>query len=216
VGAILSLADRLDSQAGIFLLGLVPTGSRDPYALRRSVQGACRILVERGVGVSLPGLLRAAVAAYAAHGTLKEAVAPDAALRTLLEFWRGRQEFLAAEAGFPVDVVRAALGAGDADPADARRRMEAVRDFRKTPGFEDLAAAHKRMRNILAGQKEPATAVDPAALKEPAERALGERIRETGPRVAALAKAGDYTGALRAIAALRDPVDRFFTDVMVL
>ena len=216
VGAILSLADRLDTQAGIFLLGLVPTGSRDPYALRRSVQGACRILVERGVGVSLPNLMTAAIAAYAAAGTVKDAVPPDEALRTLLEFWRGRQEFLAAEAGFPVDVVRAALGAGDADPADARRRMEAVRDFRKTPGFEDLAAAHKRMRNILAGQKETETPFDPAGLKEPAERALADRLREAQPLVASAAAARDYAGALGRIAALREPVDRFFGDVMVL
>ena len=215
VGAVVSLADRLDTQAGIFLLGLVPTGSRDPYALRRSVQGACRILVERGVRVALPDLLRAAIAAYPS-GTIKDAVAPDAALRTLLEFWRGRQEFLAAEAGFPVDVVRAALGAGDGDPADARRRMEAVRDFRKTPGFDDLAAAHKRIRNILAGQKDPEAPFDPAGLKEAAERALADRIREARPLVAAAAGAGDYAAALRAIAALREPVDRFFTDVMVL
>ena len=215
VGAVVSLADRLDTQAGIFLLGLVPTGSRDPYALRRSVQGACRILVERGVRVALRDLLRDAVAAYPA-GTIKDAVAPDEALRTLLEFWRGRQEFLAAEAGFPLDVVRAALGAADGDPADARRRMEAVRDFRKTPGFEDLAASHKRIRNILAGQKEPEARFDPAGLREPAERTLHDRIREAGPRVAAAARAGDYAAALGAIAALRDPVDRFFTDVMVL
>jgi len=215
VGAILSLADRLDTQAGIFLLGLVPTGSRDPYALRRSVQGACRILVERGVSVALPDLLGSAIAAYPA-ASLKDAVAPEEALRTLLEFWRGRQEFLAAEAGFPVDVVRAALGAGDGDPADARRRMEAVRDFRKTPGFDDLAAAHKRIRNILAGQKEPEERFDPAGLKEAAERLLAERIQDTRPLVAAAAGAGDYAGALRRIAALREPVDRFFGDVMVL
>jgi len=215
LGAILSLADRLDTQAGIFLLGLLPTGSRDPYALRRSVQGACRILIERGVRVSLPAVLRGAVDAYATLG-IRDAAAPEEATRTLLEFWRGRQEFLAAEAGYPVDIVRAALGASDGDPAEARRRMEAVRAFRPTPGFDDLAAAHKRMRNILAGQKDPETAFDPKHLREPAERGLAERLAGARPLVQAAVASGDHAAALKQIAALREPVDRFFGEVMVL
>jgi glycyl-tRNA synthetase beta chain len=215
LGALLALADRIDTQAGIFLLGLVPTGSRDPYALRRSVQGACRILIERGVRVSLPETLQRAIAAYAGMD-IKDAVAPAEALSTLLEFWRGRQEFLAAEAGFAVDVVRAALGAGDGDPAEARRRMEAVRAFRPTPGFDDLAAAHKRLRNILAGQKDAAVPFEAARLKEPAERGLAERLGAVRPAVQAAVARGDHAAALGQIASLREPVDRFFGEVMVL
>jgi glycyl-tRNA synthetase beta chain len=214
-GALLALADRIDTQAGIFLLGLVPTGSRDPYALRRSVQGACRILIERGVRVSLSDTLKRAIDAYAGVA-IREAVAPAEALATLLEFWRGRQEFLAAEAGFAVDVVRAALGAGDGDPAEARRRMEAVRAFRPTPGFDDLAAAHKRLRNILAGQKDPAAPFDPAQLKEPAEQGLAQRLGAVRPVVQAAVARGDHAAALGQIASLREPVDRFFGEVMVL
>ncbi|HET8947513.1 MAG TPA: glycine--tRNA ligase subunit beta, partial [Candidatus Polarisedimenticolia bacterium] len=214
-GALLALADRIDTQAGIFLLGLVPTGSRDPYALRRSVQGACRILIERGVRVSLAETLRRAIDAYGGMD-IKDAVPPGDALATLLEFWRGRQEFLAAEAGFAVDVVRAVLGAGDGDPAEARRRMEAVRAFRPTPGFDDLAAAHKRLRNILAGQKDPAAPFDAARLQEPAERGLAERLGAVRPVVQAAVARGDHAAALLQIASLREPVDRFFGEVMVL
>ena len=215
LGSLLSLADRLDTQAGIFLLGLVPTGSRDPYALRRSVQGACRILIERGVRLALPRVLESALEAYSGMG-IKDAVPAPRALAALLEFWRGRQEFLASEAGYPVDIVRAALGAADSDPAEARRRMEAVRAFRPTPGFEDLAAAHKRMRNILAGQKDPETPFDAKHLREPAERGLAERLAGARPLVQGAVAAGDHAAALAHIAALREPVDRFFGEVMVM
>jgi glycyl-tRNA synthetase beta chain len=211
-GAIVSLADRFDTQAGIFLLGLVPTGSRDPYALRRSVQGACRILIEREVPLSLRTFLGAALEAYTG---VPGAVPVEQALATLLEFYAGRQEYLGAEAGIRMDVVRAALAAGSDDPCDARRRMTAVDAFRDTAGFDDLAAAHKRIKNILAGQAANA-AFDPARLKEAAERALGERLLAARPTIEAATRARDYTRALAAMAALREPLDRFFTEVMVL
>ncbi|HUD71544.1 MAG TPA: glycine--tRNA ligase subunit beta [Dongiaceae bacterium] len=211
-GAIVSLADRFDTQAGIFLLGLVPTGSRDPYALRRSVQGACRILIEHEVPLSLREFLGAAIGAYAG---VAGAVPAEQALATLLEFYAGRQEYLGAESGLRIDVVRAALAAGSDDPCDARRRMTAVDAFRDTAGFDDLAAAHKRIKNILAGQAAGA-AFDPARLKDAAERALGERLLTARPKIEAATRARDYAQALVAMAALREPLDRFFAEVMVL
>jgi glycyl-tRNA synthetase beta chain len=211
-GAIVALADRLDTQAGIFLLGLVPTGSRDPYALRRSVQGACRILIERQVPLSLRAHLGAAIGAYA---SVPGAVPADEALATLLEFYAGRQEYLGVEAGLRLDSVRAALAAGNDDPCDARRRMAALDAFRDTPGFDDLAAAHKRIKNILAGQAAGAP-FDPKHLKDPAERALGERLAAARPKIEAAARARDHASALAAMAALREPLDRFFAEVMVL
>ncbi|HKQ96479.1 MAG TPA: glycine--tRNA ligase subunit beta [Candidatus Polarisedimenticolia bacterium] len=213
-GAVVALADRLDTQAGIFLLGLVPTGSRDPYALRRSVQGVVRILVERGVPLSLRTLLTGAVEAYAGAGGA-DAVPTDKAIATLLEFYTGRQEYLGVEAGLRLDSVRAALAAGCDDPCDARRRMTALDAFRDTPGFDDLAAAHKRIKNILSGQKATAT-FDPARLKDAAERTLVERLAAARPKIEAATRARDYGAALAAMAALREPLDRFFAEVMVL
>ena len=211
-GAVVSLADRFDTQAGIFLLGLVPTGSRDPYALRRSVQGTCRILIERNVTLSLAATLAAAIEAYAG---VAGAVPAEQALATLLEFYAGRQEYLGVEAGLRIDSVRAALAAGADDPCDARRRMAAVDAFRATPGFDDLAAAHKRIKNILAGQAAPSP-FDPKRLVEPAERALAEKLAAARPRIEAATAARDYGAALGAMAALREPLDRFFAEVMVL
>jgi glycyl-tRNA synthetase beta chain len=213
-GAVVSLADRLDTQAGIFLLGIVPTGSRDPYALRRSVQGACRILVERRVGVSLARALGEAVAGYAGR-TIEGAVAPGQAVASLIEFWTGRQEFLGVEAGLRPDSVRAALGAGADDPCDARLRMRAIDAFRDQPGFEDLAAAHKRIKNILAGQAAP-RAFDPAQLRDAAEKELWSRVEAIRPALVRARGRGDHAAALAALASLREPLDRFFTEVMVL
>jgi glycyl-tRNA synthetase beta chain len=213
-GAILSLADRLDTQAGMFLVGEVPTGSRDPYGLRRSVQGACRILLERSVRVDLNALLGAALDGYG-DPPIADALPRAQAHESLMEFWRARQEHLAVEAGLPADVVRAALEAGASDPSDARLRMQAVSAFRRTPGFDDLAAAHKRIRNILAGQAAGA-AFDPAHLREAEERALGQALASARPLVEGAARRQEYGRALEAIARLREPLDRFFKSVMVM
>jgi glycyl-tRNA synthetase beta chain len=213
-GAILSLADRVDTQAGIFLLGIVPTGSRDPYALRRSVQGACRILIELKVGLSLHALCGEALAGYAS--ARPDGALPDEEARAaLLAFWTGRQEFLAVEAGLRPESVRAALGAGADDPYDARRRMEAVDAFRDEAGFADLASAHKRIKNILQGQ-EVAGAFDPSRLRDDAEHALAERFDAVRAGLGRALEAREYARALGAIATLREPLDRFFTDVMVM
>jgi glycyl-tRNA synthetase beta chain len=213
-GSILSLADRIDTQAGIFLLGIVPTGSRDPYALRRSVQGACRILIERKVGLSLQAVCGKALAGYTSErpeGALTDAEASAA----LLAFWAGRQEFLAVEAGVRTESVRAALSAGADDPYDARRRMEAVDAFRDQAGFADLASAHKRIKNILQGQ-EARGAFDLERLRDDAEHVLAERLGAVRGDLDRLLGARAYDQALAAIATLREPLDRFFTDVMVM
>ncbi|HYV85188.1 MAG TPA: glycine--tRNA ligase subunit beta [Patescibacteria group bacterium] len=213
-GAVLSLADRLDTQAGIFLLGIVPTGSRDPYGIRRSVQGACRILIERRVSLSLQGICGAALRGYS--GRLPEqAVSEESARAALLEFWTGRQEFLAIEAGLRPESVRAALGAGPDDPYDARRRMEAVDAFRDEAGFADLASAHKRIKNILQGQ-EAGTPFETARLSDEAERRLAKRVDSVRAGLEGALAAREYARALAAIATLREPLDRFFTEVMVM
>ena len=213
-GAILSLADRVDTQAGIFLLGIVPTGSRDPYAIRRSVQGACRILIERRVGLSLQDLCGEALRGFASERP-EGALSDDEARAALVAYWTGRQEFLAVEAGLRPESVRAALGAGADDPYDARRRMEAVDGFRDQAGFADLASAHKRIKNILQGQDTLAT-FDSGRLRDDAERALAQRLETVRAGLGRAVEAREYAKALAAIATLREPLDRFFTDVMVM
>ena len=212
-GAIAGLADRLDSQAGIFLLGIVPTGSRDPYALRRSVQGVCRILIEMKIRMSLTVLLGAALDGYADQ-TIPDAVPRARALTTLIDFYRGRQQYLGEESGLRGDSVRAALAAGSDDPCDARLRMQALEAIRSDPAFESLVHAYKRIKNILHGA--PATRLDPARLSEKAEKSLHRELEKTAPSIASAQRARDHGAALRLIGRLSPTLDHFFEKVMVM
>jgi glycyl-tRNA synthetase beta chain len=212
-GAIVSLADRLDTQAGIFLLGVVPTGSRDPYGLRRSVLGTCRILIESRVRASLADLFDRALGAYA-DLAIEGSVPPTEAKASLLEFYRGRLQFIGEAAGLRQDSVRAALGASMDDPYDARLRMAALEAIREETGFAGLALAHKRIKNIL---KNRATGEhDAALLKEEAERALDRALRGAVPAIEAAQERADHLSALREIARLSPVLDRFFDEVLVM
>jgi glycyl-tRNA synthetase beta chain len=212
-GSIVALADRLDTQAGIFLLGLVPTGSRDPYALRRSVLGACRILIENGVRASLTELFDEALEPYAAD-TIAGCVPKADAKANLLEFYRGRLQHIGETAGLRQDSVRAALAASADDPHDARLRMAALDAIREDPGFLALALAHKRIKNIL--KDHPVSRSEAAPLKEEAERALDQAIRAARPSMEAADTRSDYLQALREIGRLGPLLDRFFDEVLVM
>jgi len=213
LGALVSLVDRFDTQAGIFLLGIVPTGSRDPYALRRSVQGACRILIEKQIHLSLRHALERALSEYATS-VAGETMPAEAAATALLDFYRGRLEHLGVTAGLRQDSVRAALGAGADDPRDAWLRMTALDAARSGDDFKALALAHKRIKNILAGQSpEPLRRED---MREKAEVALDRAVREAGPALDTSARAHDYAGALTALNRLRGPLETFFEDVLVM
>jgi glycyl-tRNA synthetase beta chain len=212
-GALVSLADRLDTQAGFFLLGIVPTGSRDPYGLRRSVQGACRILIENRVRLSLRGIVERALDGYtdpAPEGAVPREQARDA----LLEFYRGRLQHLGETASLRPDSVRAALAASADDPSDARLRMAALDALRAGHGLEALAQAHKRIKNILPAR--PAGTADPRALREEAEKVLYSSLEEARPGIEGAAGRGDYLGALQQIARLGPYLERYFKDVMVM
>ena len=211
--AVVSLADRLDTQAGIFLLGIVPTGSRDPYGLRRSVLGTCRILIEMRLHVSLEALIDRALAGYRDSG-IEGAVGGDAAKTALLEFYRGRLEHLGEAISPRADSVRAALAAGMDDPFDLRLRVEAIDALRREPGFLTLALAHKRIKNIL--KDRPVGPPDAALLKDEAERALERALRQALPLIAAAQERADHLAALRAIERLAPHLDRFFTEVLVM
>ena len=213
-GALLSLADRIDTQCGIFLLGIVPTGSRDPYALRRSVQGACRILIEKRISLSLRAVLADGLRGYAGQA-IDGATGEPAALAALLEFYAGRQEFLAVESGLRPDSVRAALSASSDDPYDARLRTQGVDSFRAEKGFEDLAVIHKRIKNILKDQPEDRR-FEPGRLQEGAEKILAGRLESALAPITEARGRRDYPAALVAVAGLREPIDQFFGEVMVL
>jgi glycyl-tRNA synthetase beta chain len=208
-----TLLDRLDTQAGIFLLGIQPTGSRDPYGLRRSVLGTCRILIENRVRASLGDLLDSTLASYG-NDRIEGAVPVGEAKASLLEFYRGRLQFIGEAARLRQDSVRAALAASMDDPYDAWQRMQALDAIREDAGFVSLALAHKRVKNILKDRQ--ASGYDEARLKEEAERALDRALREAAPAMEAAQSRSDHLQALREIARVAPALDRFFNDVMVM
>jgi glycyl-tRNA synthetase beta chain len=210
--AAVALVDRIDTLAGYFGLGLVPTGSNDPFALRRAAQGAIRILLELWPGPrpSLRVLVAEALSGYAA-GRLKRPVAEAA--RDLESFLLERLRFVLSGRGFAADEVEAVLGAREPDalddPCEALARGEALHRVRSEAreDFEHLGIAFKRARNIVGSA---APTIDPARLTEPAERTLHETVlRLRGV-------SGSYDDRLRSLASLRGPVDTFFDDVLVM
>ena len=211
VATALALADRLDTLVGIFGIGQPPTGSRDPFALRRAALAVLRILVEKAIDLDLRETLGLAVGQFSA-GTL----ADDTVDRTLaysIERFRARFE----DEGIAAGTFRAVAALGLTRPLDIHRRVHAVHAFSALPAAEALAAANKRVANILAkaGEEGGPGDVDPARFQEPAEGALWQALQTAGSASAERLAAGAYREALAALAALREPVDRFFDDVMV-
>jgi glycyl-tRNA synthetase beta chain len=212
-GALLAIADKADTIAGMFGLGLEPTGSKDPFALRRAANGIVKILAESGVALPLT------LGEVAAMGCDEERVAGK-----VRAFFAERLEFYLREArGQAYDVVSAVLGADGEDVRDAVARAEAVTAVRGAGAAGDFAAvsaAFKRMKNILSQAKEKGLAVgatlDAALLLEPTEKALAERSKELATAVGRLRGEKKYAEALVEIAGLRPQVDAFFDAVMVM
>jgi glycyl-tRNA synthetase beta chain len=209
-GALLSLADRVDTLLGCLGAGLVPTGSQDPYGLRRHALAILRILAEEKVRVPLSRLLAIGAEAYGEH--LPEA---EKTIDEALRFFRGRLRNLLAEKGLPYDIVEAVLEVGLDDPADLDRRALAIRDFRERESFERLVLGFKRVVNILKGSDSEG-AVDPSLLAEPEEKDLHRAAREATARLDHALASADYRGAMEHLLALRDPIDRFFDKVLVM
>jgi len=208
-GCVLGLADRLDTLVGIFGIGQPPTGSKDPFGLRRAAIGVLRILIERELELDLRLTLDQARAGY---GSFKQEPV-DAVRAYILERLRAVYE----DQSIPAEVFLAVMARDPATALDFDRRVRAVDHFRRLPEAAALAAAQKRVANILAKSQADATPADvnPALLQEPAEQALFEALAakraETGP----LLTQRDYTAALSALAALRAPVNAFFDSVLV-
>jgi glycyl-tRNA synthetase beta chain len=206
-GTVLALADKLETLVGLFGIGQLPTGDKDPFALRRHALGVVRILVEKDLPLSVADLVKAAVPAF---GTLIEDPA-DALAGFIYERLAGTLR----EQGYSAHEVDAVLALRPA-PHQVARRLAAVRAFAALPEAASLAAANKRVGNILKKAEGAVEAkVDTALLKEPAEAALYESLQKVKPRADAAFDAGDQTASLQALAALKEPVDAFFDQVMV-
>jgi glycyl-tRNA synthetase beta chain len=209
-GAMVGVADRMDSIAGCFGIGLIPTGSEDPYALRRAGAGLILILAGQGLSISLTALTQKALE------LLKERIArpPGEVTTDILEFLRVRCQGIMMERGVPADVAEAVLAAGFDDVPGAFKRAEALAQMKLDPDFASLTIAFKRVVNILPSGF--AKTVQPGRLTEGAELALFKTVQALQGEVDTLTRRGDYEAALKRIVTLRPVVDRFFNDVLVM
>ncbi|WP_420714833.1 glycine--tRNA ligase subunit beta [Roseateles sp. SL47] len=207
-GTVVALADKLETLVGLFGIGQLPTGDKDPFALRRHALGVIRILVEKNLPLDLPALIEAAVPVF---GDLIQN--PTEAL---LGFFADRLAVSLRDQGFSAQEVDAVLALSPARLGDVPRRLEAVRSFAALPESASLAAANKRVGNILKKiEGTLPTEVKPELLQEAAEQALAAALATVGPQADQLFEQHDYAGSLKALAALKAPVDAFFDGVMV-
>ncbi|WP_417349337.1 glycine--tRNA ligase subunit beta [Ferrimonas sp.] len=210
VAQALALADKMDTLVGIFGIGQAPKGAADPFALRRAAIGALRIIVEKALPLDLADLIAKAKELFGDKLT-NDKVADD-----VLEFMLGRFRAWYQDEGYPVDVIQAVLALRPSRPLEFDRRVKAVQAFRQLDAAQALAAANKRVGNILAKSDAAiADSIDEALLQEAAEKALAAAISDTKGKVEPLFAQGNYGDALAILAGLRDTIDNFFEEVMV-
>jgi glycyl-tRNA synthetase beta chain len=219
--ALLSIGDKADSIAGMFALGLQPTGSKDPFALRRQANGIVKTIAEHKLPLGLKQLFTDAHEAYRRTPAEKKFLPGTDYAAAVQGFFRERLEFYLREArGFKYDVVKAVLAAGADDVVDVVARAEAVTKARPSADFESISFAFKRVKNILRQANEAgkpvAIVVDAGALEDPAERELAGQIPCCAAAVEVLRAARNYEQALLEISKLRPAVDTFFDKVMVM
>jgi glycyl-tRNA synthetase beta chain len=207
VGLVVALADKLETLVGMFGIGNVPTGDKDPFALRRHALGVIRMLIEKDVDLGLPELLALSAPVFGN----KIAGGADA----LVDFIYDRLSGSLREQGFSAQEVDAVMALRPARLGQVNPCLSAVRAFAALPESPALAAANKRIGNILKKAGEVDAHVNPALLQEDAEKGLYAVMQRLLPESEAQFKAGDYTASLQTLAALRAPVDAFFDDVMV-
>jgi len=220
-GAVVSLADKADSISGMFALGLIPSGSRDPFALRRQANGIVRIIAEQKLPFGLARLFADARETYRGSEAEEKFSKKLDLPKAVAEFFRERLDFYLREVrGFAYDVVNAVLAAGADDVVDALARVEAVSRVRTSSDFESISIAFKRIKNILRRARETgkraAGEIDSSVLKEQAEKTLAGLIPETAKQVEILRAEHSYQAALVEISKLRPAVDQFFDKVMVM
>ncbi len=206
------MADKLDTLIGIFAIGQRPTGIKDPYGLRRAAIAVLRMLIEIPLPLDLKVLLQDAALAY--RGSINTEGSEDLVFAYIVERLPGYY----SELGLSADLVDSVLVTGATVPCDIDRRIRAVAAFRELDAADALAAANKRTRNILkkASPEEGSTGVQNSRFLEPAEQRLAERIDVLRAQVQPLLAAEDYEAVLRTLAELREDVDSFFEQVMVM
>ncbi|MDU5009761.1 MAG: glycine--tRNA ligase subunit beta [Haemophilus parainfluenzae] len=209
VASAVALADKFDTLTGIFGIGQAPKGSADPFALRRAALGALRIIVEKNLPLDLEDLVKKSAALFDDKLTNKNVVAD------VVDFMLGRFRAWYQDEGITVDVIQAVLARRPTRPADFDARVRAVSHFRNLDSAEALAAANKRVSNILAKADAAIGEINLTACVEPAEKALAEAVLALRTEVQPLIAQGDYTAVLDKLANLRAPVDNFFDNVMV-
>ena len=209
VASAVALADKFDTLTGIFGIGQAPKGSADPFALRRAALGALRIIVEKNLPLDLEDLVKKSTALFGDKLTNQNVVAD------VVDFMLGRFRAWYQDEGIAVDVIQAVLARRPTRPADFDARVRAVSHFRTLDSAEALAAANKRVANILAKAEGDIGEIDMALCVEPAEQVLAQSVLSLAKEVQPLIAQGEYTAVLDKLAGLRQPVDNFFDNVMV-
>ena len=209
VASAVALADKFDTLTGIFGIGQAPKGSADPFALRRAALGALRIIVEKNLPLDLEDLVKKSTALFGDKLTNQNVVTD------VVDFMLGRFRAWYQDEGIAVDVIQAVLARRPTRPADFDARVRAVSHFRTLDSAEALAAANKRVANILAKAEGDIGAIDVALCVEPAEQVLAQSVLSLAKEVQPLIAQGEYTAVLDKLAGLRQPIDNFFDNVMV-
>jgi glycyl-tRNA synthetase beta chain len=220
-GAILSIGDKADTIAGMFALGLVPSGSKDPFALRRQANAIVKVIAEKKLPIRISELMRDARSGYQKSEAEKKFVDDRKYEDSVKTFFRERLEFYLREVcGYAYDVVKAVLGADADDVVDALARAEAVKQVLHMPEFQAIGAACKRMRNILRQADEkgiaPAERVETHKDSSDEEKNLIRYLEQSGGKAEQHRKKKEYVEALQLLSTAREPVDKFFDKVMVM
>jgi len=215
IGTVLALADKIDTLVGDFAVGLIPTGSQDPYGLRRLASGIVRIILEKEVPLTLNDLIEAAFL------LLPETIRQTTAVKAqVMDFFRQRLEGLWSAEGYRFDEIRAVTATGYSDIRDAARRLAALKQIRAQADFEPLAGAFKRASNILRQAEKMGIAVPDAVrddlFRDEAERSLAAAVRQVSAGIQALINDKDYVPALQKMVGLKGDLDRFFDTIMVM
>jgi glycyl-tRNA synthetase beta chain len=209
-GSILSIADKVDTIVGCFAVGLIPTGTADPHALRRQALGIMSILQEKGFHLDLTTLIERSLALF----DIELCRSQDEIKREVLDFFRARFHHRLTSSGYSYDVVEAVTSTHFADPVDVLERIKALKEIKGHPDFEPLVITFKRVANIIASA--PHAQVDPRLCEEEAEKALYDSCEKARSTLEQLIGARDYPGALTHLVTLKPNVDRFFDEVMVM
>lgn len=212
VGQALAIAEKLDTIVGIFAIGQVPTGDKDPFALRRAALGILRTIIENKLEIDLLAAIQSSIKTFESKAVIKDS---ESLVESVYDFMMQRLRVYYTDSNVSVDVYEAVRSLNPEQPYDFDRRVRAVESFKRLPEAESLAAANKRTANILRKENATIGAVQSNLLSDKAEQDLAEALSSIEKELEPLFAARDYQKALTRLADLKDPVDKFFDDVMV-